>query len=161
PERQATLRPRGHRDRMHRIACQPPLHAFHGPARDIERSGWCPEAVVCSPLALLTTSGIRSGLANLSEGHPFAFFAGQCTLERTRTRMHPNGGAVAFDRVLQLVAGFDSQRSPNLPRNGCLPFTCYRGMQHGVLPYIAPTPCILIIPYSELNRKELTVMTRP
>jgi len=29
-------------------------------------------------------------------------------------------------------------------------------MQHGTIPYIATIPCILIIPYFELNRKELS-----
>src|SRR5712692_11927688 len=54
---------------------------------------------------------------------------------------------VPFNQVLKLVARLDSQCLANLPWNGCLSLTRYRGMLHRVVPYSLEMPYILIIPY--------------
>src|SRR5712691_1925034 len=65
---------------------------------------------------------------------------------------------VPFNQVLKLVARLDSQCFANLPWNGRLSLTRYRGMLHRVIPYSLEIPYILIIPYFASCGKRLFLL---
>src|SRR5882724_6181055 len=68
---------------------------------------------------------------------------------------------VPFNQVLKLVARLDSQCLANLPWNGCLSLTRYRGMLHRFVPYIIEIPYIPIMPYFASSGKRLLLILKP
>lgn len=75
--------------------------------------------------------------------------------------MNTNRGVVAFQRVLQLVAGLEAQSFTDLSWNGRLSLTRYGGMRQVNPPYICVFPYKTIVPYFSYVHKDTPSTSLP
>jgi hypothetical protein len=97
-------------------------------------------------------SGFRCSVADLGEGHSFAFFAGVHTLKGSSTRIPANHHLVSFDEILEPIARHDAQGLANLSWNRRLPLASHCGMRHRAILTVQNDPYILIFPCLVLGK---------